>query len=549
LNYNKLKSLFQEVNLDKFKINSHFKCNNSIIIGNGSIEMIHFLYNRYTSHNKNKNISIIANEYIFNEITALDLKFDEIFLYKFKGLFSWAACPRWWKNIFTKEYDKIFCFSEYSNLNCISNIIEILLNLNLKNDLYIINSNSLYLVKHKNFFNFLNIIKEIGNIIEESNPIGHKKIIGRKINKVLFDCRTLNQNYFTGIPRYSHELLNCFALQNYKISFSAVGCSQITLPQSVDTIPIPLSSSDLVNASKLLNLIINFEKPELVYSPYYPLPYDRKCIGVLTIHDLIPLRYPEWFSNPRTLNFFKNDLCKSAQSADRIIAVSKSTKKDIQEFYGIDENKISVIYSAPSQLFQTQSLIQKRSKIPSKFSQKPYFLSVATVEPRKNLIGVIKAFEVFRDTEKSIDANLIVVGKFGWKNKALFEAYKISKYRESIIFTGFIEDQVLIKLYQNTLAFIYVSLYEGFGFPVLEAMCCGAPVITSNNSSLREIALGSSITCNPYNFFEIANAMLKIVTDGPFRKNIIKKGYNNVKKFSWDKTASETVDVFNSCLS
>lgn len=549
---NYLYKIIKELSLDFTPKSLSKGFNNTLILGTASADTINEMHSFLNADNPNCKISIIANPSLLDEIDSFDFYFKTKFEYSHTGIFDWQTDPDWWMTILDNNFDSIFCPIEQSNIYCISNIIEILFNSKVKSDLYIYSKYKLvHLIPYKTIDLIFNKINTIDRYLDNNKESYSKKLFS-DLNriKIIYDCRTLNTKNYTGIPRYSSELLYYLSLvqSEHNLKLYAIGCENEKIPNDIEFIPIPLSLSDHKRSNRLLNLSLNCERPSLVFSPYYPIPSYKLCKGILTIHDLIPLRYPEWFSNPTTLNFFKNDLFKSALSADRIIAVSIATKNDIQEFYGIDENKISVVYSAPSQVFQSESLTQKRCKIPNKFTKKPYFLSVATVEPRKNLIGVIKAFEIFRDTEKTIDANLILVGKFGWNKKAVLEARNACKYRESIIFTGFIEDQVLIKLYQNTLAFVYVSLHEGFGFPVLEAMCCGAPVITSNNSSLREIAMGSSILCNPYDISEIANAMGRIIADNSLRKDVIQKGYLNVKKFTWSKTVLETINVFKYCL-
>ena len=269
---------------------------------------------------------------------------------------------------------------------------------------------------------------------------------------------------------------------------------------------------------------------------------------MLTIHALIPLVHPEWFSNPNTIVFFEEVLRESAQKADKVIADSHSTKDDILHFYEIDECKVEVVHLAPNPLFSKPPDVEGPSKILPFSTGRPYFLSVSTFEPRKNLVRTIKAYEVFRNQDKSIDPLLILVGKKGWKSEELNEALERSQYKESIVITGFVDDKTLISIYQNSLAFLYPSLYEGFGLPVLEAMACGTPVITSDCSSLIEIAKDCALCCNPYNVDEIAQAMNRVCSDQSCREQLIANGFRNADTYTWDKTTSKTIKVITSCL-
>lgn len=262
-------------------------------------------------------------------------------------------------------------------------------------------------------------------------------------------------------------------------------------------------------------------------------PFFRKSKfkKVVTIHDLAPLKFPKTQS---WLTFFhhKIGLKKILKNIDKVITVSESSKKDILEFFKIDEAKIKVIYEGYKKLEIGEDCLGKYG------IKKPYLLYVGTLEPRKNVVGIIKAFK-----QSNVDCQLVIGGKKGWKYKEIFKAVKELGIEGKVHFPGFIADEDLGYLYKNAIAFVFPSLYEGFGLPVLEAMHCGCPVITSNVSSLPEVAGDACILVDPDNVDEIAGAILR-VQDRKKREDMIKKGYGQAKKFSWRKCAEETLKIY-----
>ena len=332
------------------------------------------------------------------------------------------------------------------------------------------------------------------------------------------------------------------------INFQVMGFNRSNSQENVKVIPISPPQSDIESANNLISLTSYLEQSDLIFSPYHPIPKRRNGLGVLTIHDLIPLKHPVWFSNPNTIKFFDQSLRESALHVDKIIAVSNSTKKDIIDIYGVDESKIEVIYLAPHSIFcaSDHNVLSEEHFLVS--NDRPYFLSVCTQEPRKNLVGVIKAYDLLRKQNPSLDPALVLVGKKGWKNAGIEKALEESNFKDSIFITGYIEDSVLVNAYRGAIAFIYPSLYEGFGLPVLEAMACGTPVITSKNSSLEEIGQESVIYCDPTYYKDISFTMVRILSDSVLRESLSKKGLNRASDFSWIKTAQKMALVISSLL-
>lgn len=238
---------------------------------------------------------------------------------------------------------------------------------------------------------------------------------------------------------------------------------------------------------------------------------------------------------------------RAVRCAKKIIAISQNTKNDVVRLFRIDPKKISVIYIGVDKQFipvQNKSEIDrvlKQYKLPDKF-----FLFVSTLEPRKNVVRLIKAYyklTKFKGYQITRLPHLVLVGQKGWSYKEIFDIVKKLNLKEKIIFADCIKDEDLPYLYNAALAFVFPSLYEGFGLPVLEAMACGCPVITSNISSLPEVGGEAILYVDPYNIDEIAKAMKKVLVNEDLREKLRQKGLAQAKKFSWEKTARETLKI------
>jgi len=264
-----------------------------------------------------------------------------------------------------------------------------------------------------------------------------------------------------------------------------------------------------------------------------------KCPKVTTIHDLTVFKYPEAFAPKGGHNILTNvekKLQWVKKESAAVIAVSNSTKRDIIEFLKIPEEKIKVIYEAASEKFQ-RTTEDKSTQVKKKYKiEGEYLLSVSTLEPRKNLKRIIESFKILRQKERGLV--LVLVGKYGWGNEKMSN---VKCQMSNVKILGYIEKEDLAGLYSGAKAFIYPSLYEGFGLPILEAMSCGCPVVTSNVSSMPEVAGEAAVLINPLSVESITEG-IKIALKN--RRDLIKKGYDQVKKFSWEKCAQETLKVY-----
>lgn len=364
-----------------------------------------------------------------------------------------------------------------------------------------------------------------------------------KMIHVGMDLRILNNAFKTGIGRYSYNLFN--QLLNYSDEkYYLVGDineKKFSKANRID-IDLPNSNNDLAN--KILSLMGYVYELDVLHSPYFPIPKRRTFKGILTIHDLIPLRKPEWFANRNVYNFFNIQIRDSVKYVDHIIADSQATKNDIIDLFAVDENKISVVYLGIDQSFIDILPNQEDKSILKKYNiDLNYILSVCTVEPRKNIYRTLKAYEIFRKRYKE-KIKLVLVGKLGWKYESLLQAIKESKFSDDIIITGYVLDEDLPILYRNAEVFMYPSLYEGFGLPVLESMTCETPVITSNISSLSEVGGDSVMYCDPYDIESIVCAIEEVLTKPSLQKELREKGKNRSQLFSWKKAAEQTRQIY-----
>ncbi|TSC91835.1 MAG: group 1 glycosyl transferase [Candidatus Berkelbacteria bacterium Licking1014_85] len=271
-----------------------------------------------------------------------------------------------------------------------------------------------------------------------------------------------------------------------------------------------------------------------------PLLYPGKI--VVTINDLIAMFIGEdipFISR----QYFGRWMPLTHKRADHIIAISEHTKKDVISLLKIPENKITVIHLAANENFKPERDKNKLDKIKKKFyTGDHFFLHIGTITPRKNLEFIVRAFSDLAKNEN--DCKLVIAGKKGWFYEKLNEIVEKLGLVNHVIFTGYITEEEKILLYNASIALVFPSIYEGFGFPPLEAMNCGAPVIASHASSIPEVVGEAGILLDPNDQYAWAQAMKQVMTLGSLRKKMISDGFKQAKKFSWKKTAEKTVRVY-----
>jgi len=275
------------------------------------------------------------------------------------------------------------------------------------------------------------------------------------------------------------------------------------------------------------------------------IAWSKKCKKVITVHDLSFERYPSFYSSKGRYWHKITNPRKIFHEADKIIAVSENTKNDLIKLYSINTNKIKVIYSGINPDFfkvldQTVlNVIKEKYKI-----IKPYIFTLGNLEPRKNIESLILGFDCLKRKYK-IDYQFVIAGGEAWtQNKKIYDLAKKSYISDGIRFLGYIPAEDKMALYQAANIFVYPSFYEGFGFPPLEAMASGVPVICSDSSSLPEIVSNAVLLFDPYDINQLAETIHQVLTDDNLKRNLIEKGIEQVKSFSWEKVARETLELF-----
>jgi glycosyltransferase involved in cell wall biosynthesis len=294
---------------------------------------------------------------------------------------------------------------------------------------------------------------------------------------------------------------------------------------------------------------------DIYHSPFHPIPaWVKQCENVkcfITIYDLIPIIYPEYFNQPIKDQFA--EIINSLDVNTYILCISESTKGDLIKHCGnrIDERKIFVTELAASELFYKSENSDLNQKVLDKYKipKEKFILSLCTFEPRKNIELVIRSFAKLRQANDVDDLNLVLVGTKGWNFDSIFNEIDIlSDLKKHIFITGFVEDNDLASIYSSALMFVYPSFYEGFGLPPLEAMKCGIPVITSNNSSLPEVVGDAGITFDVKKPNLLHELMLDLYRDPAKRELYSNLGLNQSKKFTWKNTSNKILVAYQTAL-
>jgi glycosyltransferase involved in cell wall biosynthesis len=263
-----------------------------------------------------------------------------------------------------------------------------------------------------------------------------------------------------------------------------------------------------------------------------PLKTDTKTLAV--IHDLNFEHHPEHL--PKTYrNFYRKYFPFFAKKADRIATVSEFSKQDLVKTYNISISKIDVVYNGSNQNFKPISENEKTTIQQKHTNGNPYFLFIGTLHPRKNLVNLFKAFNEFKKQTNS-DFKLLIVGKKMWWTTEIENTFNQLQFKNEIIFAGRVSDVDLYKITASAYALTYVPIFEGFGIPLIEAMSCGVPVITSNITSMPEVVEDAGILVDPFSINNIAKAMINISKNSELRNQLVEKSLLQAKKFSWEKT-------------
>jgi len=292
----------------------------------------------------------------------------------------------------------------------------------------------------------------------------------------------------------------------------------------------------------VIDRLVHFhlKKYDLYFEPNF-IPLDIKAQKtVTTVYDFSFYLHPEWHPKSR-VDYFSKNFFKRIKKSDSIITISKYVEREALEILKIKDCRIVTVYPGFSDVFKASQGEKIRTRLPEN-----YILFVGSIEPRKNLVSLLKSYLLLQEYIRR-EFKLLLVGFKGWGNKEISEL--LGKMRGEVHYLGYVNNQELSELYRKASCFVYPSLYEGFGLPPLEAMACGCPVVTSCVTSLPEVCGDAAYYVDPYDVESIAEGMHKVLTDGLMKKNLIEKGLERVKLFSWEKAAKEHLELFGEVLS
>lgn len=297
----------------------------------------------------------------------------------------------------------------------------------------------------------------------------------------------------------------------------------------------------------IMPLYLYCNPPDVYFSPWRSLPLLCPSLTVILVPDLAFLVYPDFYTGKERA-LLKHLTAHGVKRAATIITLSESSKADLLNHYHVDEEKIFVTHLAPG--IDIRGLEQKAADLERVrrtygFGEK-YILFVGTLQPQKNISRLIEAFALARKEEHVRDFQLVLAGQKGWFYDSIFHQVERLGLEKEVVFTGYVPQRDLAPLMVGAGAFVFPSLYEGFGIPILDAMACGIPVITSSVSSMPEVAGDAALLVDPKSSSEIAGAIRRLLEDEPLRRDLVQRGYENLKRFSWEKCARETLRAFES---
>ncbi len=346
---------------------------------------------------------------------------------------------------------------------------------------------------------------------------------------------------YAGVHYYLLQLVEALDRINPKHEIIILRQKQQNSFENIRQIAVPFPSFPGAQAYRFfyqLPKLIEKLNPDIVIEPghFGPFNLPEKIKRATIIHDLTPLIFPEmhrWHSQLLQKIFLPSILKK----ADLVLTNSKYTTKDVLEYFPFTKGKISEVIPGKDPFFNKKinAEILKKYNISA-----PYLLFIGTIEPRKNLPVLIRAFNLFK--KEGFEHQLVIVGKKGWHYEESLKAIETSPFKNKIHLPGYVERADMPVLYAMAEQFIYPSLYEGFGLPILEAMCCETPVITTNISSLPEVGGKAASYFENGNENELFTKMKSLATNPDLRKQKIKLGLKQVEKFDWEKTATELLE-------
>jgi glycosyltransferase involved in cell wall biosynthesis len=373
-----------------------------------------------------------------------------------------------------------------------------------------------------------------------SDPCGYDVEV-----RIGIDARKLHD---FGIGTYIRNLLRQLARLDHDTEFVLL-CRPEDVP-SLATLggnlrPVAETSGNYSIIEQIrIPLALRREGVTLFHAPHYVLPPLVPCRSVVTIHDCIHLMFPQYLPNRLALGYARASIFAAARRATRVLTVSESSKRDILRFVDIKPDKIDVIYNAYDLRFTVEPREEDVSRVRERYQlQDEFVLYAGNVKPHKNLERLIEAFHLVR--RRGLDhLKLVLIGDEISRYSALRRAVHRHQLHKYVRFLGYLPEETLAVMYRLAGVFVFPSLYEGFGLPPLEAMASGTPVVTSNVSSLPEVAGDAAVLVDPYDPNAIASGIYQVLTDGQFRRDLCARGAARARQFSWEQSARRVREIY-----
>lgn len=361
---------------------------------------------------------------------------------------------------------------------------------------------------------------------------------------VAFDATTL-RGHISGVGYYTARLMESLA--------NGAGAGVIDKIVVLSNQEVPFAAGDRVEVYTrhrfavrsfwmqfLLPRILRELKPDLVHYTNYLAPLAAATPYVVSFHDMTLSLYPECHTLKKRL-LTSSLVPFVARGARLILTPSESTRRDVVRLLGVDAGRVRVIPYAASPIFRPVD--EGPERLNALYGiRSPYFLYVGTLEPRKNLVRALRAFA--RVAPALPDQHFVLVGERGWKYRSILREAQRPEIRDRVVFPGYVPEEHLPLLYAHATALVYPSLYEGFGLPVVEAMACGTPVLTSRSSSLLEIAEGNALLVDPLDENDLASGLDALATDAGLRSELGARGKARAAAYSWERTGRETAAAY-----
>ena len=353
----------------------------------------------------------------------------------------------------------------------------------------------------------------------------------------------------TGIARYTRTLYDAILdLKLANVDFFVNGRASSKMPEQSNASVNEHFPAWIRDAAREIRLALLERRLNAMYSAnsvdiyhetgMFPTSRSLTIPTVLTIYDLSLLKHGSYHPKDRVAHF-RRHFFRRLNKVDRVITLSYFVRDEIVGKLDFPPNKVTAIPLAPAKIFSRRSDSMVCRYLSDNKIAQPFLLSVATNEPRKNLVGLIQALECTRS-----DNLLVLVGGSGWLNQDVVTQIKREDIRRRIVRLGHVSDEELALLYSGALALVYPSFYEGFGLPILEAMACGCPVICSDRGAMAEVAGDAAYLVNPRDIPALAEALEAVLADDSLRQSLVARGYKRCAEFSWEQTAQKTVATF-----